>query len=204
MQTYSRNINGIRFSLNVEEVLLSQTEVLWNALSEIPADSITDGYKIQIGFSVFILCRSTDGFTVKTPDYSASPLTDITNDLSMAFLIQMEQADLLKEFDIESCSVRFDDKITVAKDVFQKSQFYLQHSENNDGSGWRIDEFTQNDNGGYSYVETADYTKIYAYQLIDLCPELLKVLVLPYNYTAIMIDDELVDILNENNKSLID
>lgn len=204
MQTYSKNINGIKYTLNAEESLYTQTEVLFKALSEIPVDAVCDGCKIQIGFSVFILRRTTDGFKITVPDYSDSPFDKYTDDLSLAFLIQMEQADLLKEFDIESCSVRFDDKITVAKDVFQKSQFYLQHSENNDGSGWRIDEFTQNDNGGYSYVETADYTKIYAYQLIDLCPELLKVLVLPYNYTAIMIDDELVDILNENNKSLID
>ncbi len=48
-----------------------------------------------------------------------------------------------------------------------------------------------------------EYESIYAYQLVKLRPALLKVLMLPYDYIVVFDGDTIVEILNENDESVM-
>ena len=60
MKTYINKINGISYRISMEEILYSQAKTLFHAIETIPYEKIRDGYKIEIGFSVFILVKNFD------------------------------------------------------------------------------------------------------------------------------------------------
>ena len=53
-------------------------------------------------------------------------------------------------------------------------------------------------------ADTEDYEMIYAFQLLYLRPSILSILFLPYDYIVIFNDDTCVEILDENNNSIIE
>ena len=50
MTTYTKEINGIKYIIKVEDMLYFQSQVLWRAIYDIPVDRLKDGFKIQVGF----------------------------------------------------------------------------------------------------------------------------------------------------------
>lgn len=203
MSAYIKEINGIKYNIKVEEVLYFQSQALWKAIQSIPTNELKEGYKFEIGFSLYVLQSAENGYNIVVPDYTTSPFLETTDDLTLAFLIQMEQIKVLQEYNISGDRIRFDDEIIVAKDALLKSTICLQRFKDLHGSGWCINEIKQDDDGKFENVETNEYEVIYAYQLLALRPSLLSVLLLPYDYMAIFNENDCIEILNENNQSVI-
>lgn len=203
MNTYTKEINGIKYTIKVKDILYFQSQILWNVIHDMPVEKIKDEAKIEIGFSVYILCRDERGYKVAAPDYGASPFSDITEDLTAAFLIQMETLELLQKYNINGETVRFDDELAVAKGSIDKPKICMQRFRELDGSGWCVNEISQGEDGTFSHVEADEYESVYAYQLLSLRPALLKALMLPYDYIAIFDGEDIVEILNENDESIL-
>lgn len=85
-------INGINYHFKTEKVLYFQSESLKKAIKEIPVSKLCDDYKIEIGFSLYILkkCEHEETYDILVADYTKSPFSETTDDLSLAFLIQLE------------------------------------------------------------------------------------------------------------------
>lgn len=205
MNEYTENINGIKYHFKTEKTLYSQSESLRKAIKEIPVSDLHDDYKIEIGFSLYILKKrqQEDAYDILVPDYKKSPFSDTTDDLSLAFLIQLEQISLLQKYGLTGESVRFDDEIAAAKDSLTKPVICLQRFHDLNGSGWCINEILQDKGGSFMNADAAEYEMIYAYQLLSLRPSVLNVLLLPYDYIAVFSNDECIEILDGNNNSLI-
>lgn len=189
--------------MKVDDALYFQSQLLWKTIQDIPADEIKDGFKIEIGFSLYILQKSESGYDVVVPDYESTPFPEFTEDLTLAFLIQMEQIELLQKYRINGDSVRFDDEIAVAKGSIDKPKICMQRFRELGGSGWCLNEISQSEDGSFSNVETDEYESIYAYQLLNMRHPLLKVLMLPYDYFIVFDGDDIVEILNENDESIL-
>lgn len=202
MNTYAKDINGTRYSIKVDDTLYFQSQVLWKAIQDIPVDKLKDGFKIEIGFSVYILLKSEIGYSVVSPDYETTPFSEITEDLTLAFLIQMEQLALLQKYHINGETIRFDDEIAVAKDSITKPQICMQRFRDLGGSGWCVNEISQSEDGKFFNVNISEYESIYAYQLLNIRPSLLKILMLPYDYLIVFDGDDIVEILNEKDESI--
>ena len=69
MNTYTKEINGIKYTIKVDDMLYFQSQALWRAISDIPVGRLKDGFKIQIGFSLYILQKAISGYCIVTPDY---------------------------------------------------------------------------------------------------------------------------------------
>ncbi|MEE0264398.1 MAG: hypothetical protein UD936_02130 [Acutalibacteraceae bacterium] len=204
MKTYTNKINGIVYRITVEEVLYSQAQVLFNAINRIPCDEIKDGYKIQIGFSLYILVKnSDDDYTVVVGDYTKNPFKDTTEDLTLAFGIQFQQFDILRTYKIAGEAVRFDDKIVVAKGALDKEAISLQRFADLGESGWCVEGIGVDENGNFVSEETREYESYYAFELLNIRPCLVEILLLPYNYMVIVNGDDVVEILNEQNQSVM-
>ena len=98
----TKNINGKVLIINVESYLKEQGEALINIISKIEQDKIINKFKIQIGFTIYTIIKEIEVFTVYSPDYNKNPFLDITNDLTIALWIQLEQASLINKLKIEN------------------------------------------------------------------------------------------------------
>ncbi|HHT04564.1 MAG TPA: hypothetical protein GX005_09640 [Bacteroidales bacterium] len=204
MKTYNNIINGINFSLSVEESLYDQAQPLFQAIRTIPPKSFKNGFKIEIGFSVFILKENASGYNIIIPDYMKSPFSDTTDDLTIALWIQLEQIDFLRLYNLQGMSVRFDDEIVVAKNALQSKFISLQRFPDLGGSGWCIEAIEKDENGVFSDIDATNYDTCYIYQLLKVRPELIKVMVLPYDYIVVFENDIIIEVLNEHNESIIE
>lgn len=133
----------------VDDAFLFQSQILWKAIESVSVDELRDGYKFEIGFSLFILHGSGIEYNVIVPDYTLSPFYNTTDDLTLAFLIHMEQVSMLQKYNIEGKSVRFDDEIVVASNALDRTTICLQRFKNLNGSGWCINEIARGDDGEY-------------------------------------------------------
>ena len=52
-------------------------------------------------------------------------------------------------------------------------------------------------------VDATEYESIYAYQLLNIRPSILKVLMLPYDYIVVIDGEDIIELLNEKDESII-
>ena len=203
MKTYIKEINGISYRLALEEELYTQALILLSEIEKI-GDTVRDGYKIQIGFTVFTLNKqSHNEYTIAAPDYMKNPFNDTTTDLTLAVGIQFQQLDILKTCGVVGESVRFDDKIAVADNALNKEYISMQRFSDLGESGWCIEGLEKDKNGSFNCVSASEYKPYYAYQLLSIRPSLVWCLLLPYGYMVVFSGENILEILNENNESLL-
>ena len=150
----------------------------------------------QIGFSIYKLIEiEKQQFRLVSIDFEADPFKDVTEDLTIALWIQSEQANFAKELQINPSEIRFDDKILIAKGVFEDEHAYLQrqNTQSQRDSGWFM---------GYQRQDNEEFVGIYAFELLKWNPKLIKVLVLPTDYLVIVNDGEIHTILNDSDEEI--
>ncbi|MEH7460197.1 hypothetical protein V7183_24235 [Bacillus sp. JJ1127] len=193
MKTTIKNIGGKDIIAKAEEALNLEMNKLFYLLS-IVENKIVDGFTVQIGWSIFILSKHENGYHVLAPDYTQNPFQDTTDDLTIALWVQLEQVHWLRQLNIEGVMTKFNDKIVIAKNVFQLDEIYLQRSSdcNENDSGWYIGPVNEAD-------ETGELEAISAYELLKIRPSIIQVLSLPYEYLVVFRKDSIKAILNEND-----
>lgn len=203
MQTYIEEINGVKYKFCAEELLYSQMQPLLLAIEKIPKAELHSGYKIEAGFSLFILLETSEGYDIAVPDYAGNPFENITEDLTIALWIQLEQTDILRMYKLSGETIRFDDKIVIEKNALENPHISLQRFSDLGGSGWCIKAIEKDAGGNYKNEEAGEYEAYYAYQLLQIRPALLKALLLPYEYLVVFDGEEIVEILNEKDESIL-
>lgn len=205
MVTINDIVNGVKYRLSVDESLAPYCEVLFRALRSVPANTMRDGYKFEIGFSVFICVTEEDGYRILAPDYINSPFINTTEDLTIPLWIMFEQVELLNEYGVGGIPTRFDDEIVIADSALDSRIISMQrYSDLGKGaSGWCIEAVQENEDGSMGTESTTRYESIYAYQLLQKRASLIKALVLPYDYLVVFDGDEIGEILNENDVSIM-
>lgn len=96
IQNYTEVIHDIKFRFATEMALRPFVEPLLEAIENIPADRIKDGFRIRAGFSTFLLSEHNGGYDIAAPDFTDDPLTALNTDLTTALSIQYRQIFLLK------------------------------------------------------------------------------------------------------------
>lgn len=181
--------------MKAEIELESQIENVFAILGKINSNQLIDGFSLQVGWSTYNLLEKESGkFIVTTPDYSKNPFEDRTEDLTLALWIQLEQGHFLRKLNTEGLSIKFSDKILLTKGVLELDKIYLQ----------RTGDVEQGDSGWYiGPVDDNDATELYAlfaFQLLTLKPDIIKVLALPNDYMVVFEGKEIKTVLNENDE----
>ncbi len=192
-----KNINGIELSVCVEAFFREQAEALLEIISGINCSDYKDGYRIQIGFSIFTMYKNENGYSILAPDYSKNPLTDNTEDLSAALIIQLEQGMFLHSVGLEGEQVSYLDKIVCNKGVLDTDKIYMERTDGykKGDSGWYIGAVEGNN-------QSEELEAFYAFQVIKSRPSIIKVLALPSGYLAVFNGDELEAVVNERNEEI--
>lgn len=204
METTNVLINGNQFYASADKALLPYAQLLFGALKNIPEHQIRDGYRIEIGFSLFTCLQVEGGYRIVAPHYTVDPFRNTTEDLTLALWILYQQAGLLKKCNLGGVATRFDDGIVVAKGALDSPTVSLQRYDDlgKGASGWCVEAVEESADATPQTVAAEGYESLYAYQLLQLRPALLKVLVLPYHYLVVMDDEQIHAILNEKNENI--
>ena len=159
-------------------------------------ERIRDGLLLQIGFGIYKIVRlNTDQFRIISVNYETNPFTEFTDDLTLALWIQSEQSRLAKDLKIEASEIRFDDKIVLAKGVFESDNYFLQRQDTDKkgDSGWFV---------GYQNQDTDDFIGMYAFEILKKNPNLIKALILPADYLVVVNGGVIQAILNEQDEEV--
>ncbi|MBB6716534.1 immunity protein Imm33 domain-containing protein [Clostridium gasigenes] len=198
MMKVVKNINEKLFIVNVESYLKEQAETLLEIISKIESSKFKNDFRIQIGWTIFTLLEVDEGFIILAPDYSKNPLTDNTDDLTIALWIQLEQGTLLNKLKLIGELISFRDKIICTKGVLKEDNIYLERNgecEKGD-SGWYIGPVDEANSNG-------ELEAYYAYQIIKIRPSIIQTLVLPSGYMAVFNKDKLEAVLDENDIDIL-
>jgi len=198
LKKFIRNIGDKVVVVQAEHELKMQVESLFRIFETIEREKWTDGFSIQIGWSNFIVSVKNEEYYILSPDYSGNPFEDYTEDLTLALWAQLEQVHFLRKLNINNGeTVRFSDKVVVAKNILEVDSIYLQRSSDCEqgDSGWYIGAVNEED-------DTEELEAFYAYQLLKIRPSLIQVLALPYEYMAVFEKDEVQAVLNENDEDV--
>lgn len=197
MKEFIKSIGDKIIIIEAKTELHPQVESLFQILSKIEGRKLVDGFSLQVGWTIYFLSKKEDGYHLFAPNYNENPFENTTEDLTVALWIQLQQSRFLRKLNLSGEAIKFSDKIVTAKNIAQVDNIYLQRSgdcEKGD-SGWYIGPVNKDD-------DTEELEAFYAYQLLKLRPELIKALVLPFEYMAIFEKDEIKAILNENDEDI--
>lgn len=197
MILFEKSIGDKSIVIKAEKELHMQVENVFLILSKLENEKLIDDFSIQIGWSVFFLSKRNDKYYMLAPDYNKNPFKDTTDDLTLALWVQLEQVHCLRKLDINGETIKFSDKVVIAKNILQVDNIYLQRtSDCEEGdSGWYIGPVNESD-------DTDDLEAFYAYQLLKIRPSLIQTLALPYEYMVIFEKDEIKAVLNENDEEI--
>jgi hypothetical protein len=197
MKKFEKVILGKTIIATAEKELEPQIENLFVILEQVESNKLIDGFSIQVGWSVYYLHEKETGkFILMTPDYSKNPFEDISEDLTLALWVQLEQGHFLRKINIDGLSIKFSDKILLTKGVLELEKIYLQRTgdvERGD-SGWYI--------GPVEDYDTTELYSLYAYQLLKIKPEIVQVLALPNDFVVVFEGSEIKAVLNENDEDV--
>ena len=194
MKEFEKTIMGKNIIVTAEKELEPQIESLFVILEQVDRNNLIHGFSIQVGWSVYYLHeRETGNFILTSPDYSRNPFEDITEDLTLALWVQLEQGHFLRKINVDGLSIKFSDKIILCKGVLKLEKIYLQRNGNVEkgDSGWYI--------GPVEEDNTTELYALYAYQLLKIKPEIIQVLALPNEYMVVFEGNKIKAVLNENN-----
>ena len=215
-KTFKEKINGIKYFVTADESLESMVRILLNGIRNIPPEkAMRDDFRLELLFSVYTFKKKLGGYQVMTQDFMGDALREKTEDLTVPLFLMMKQLLLVKQYQLEPASCRFDDKIILTKGALDNQ--YISLDRNGDAkpgeSGWFI-QGLRFENGvprpilpagfeGVDPLPAEAYESIYAWQLLQKRPSAAEALLLPYNYCAILNWDELQEILTDQNERLI-
>ena len=201
MISVRKNINGITLEANVEDGFEINAKAFLGVFENIDLKNIPDGYKVQIGWTVFILADTPEGNKkILAPDYINDPLKKITEDLTLAIQIQEKQFDFLSAFKIKGEPTVFYSKIVCAKNVLSADKIYLHRTQKSDkyDSGWYI---------GFAEAQEIpspdELESIYAFELLYKKPSFVQFLLLPTGWMVIIENNSVTAVVSPDNKNIL-
>jgi hypothetical protein len=181
---FSTNIDGNRLTFRCHEALHLQAEWLLNFVRNIAkkgeSEVLRDGNKIQFGWSVLTVVESGPGsFVLVEPDFSDDPFHGVRDNLACTLRVQADQNAFSMKIGVKPIVTSFRDKVVYSKSCIGERSIYLERRRPRPtDSGW----FIGSNRHDYAHSESEELTACYAYELLRLRPEVMKVLQLPPGY----------------------
>lgn len=201
---FAKTIIGRRLTLECHQALKAQAEWLLNLVDDIVRENgvevFKDGYKIEVGWSVLTIGKRSNGeFAVLEPDFSNDPFRHVRDELTCTLSVQAEQNDFSMEVGMAPVVTSFQDKVVYSKSCLDERSIYLERTTPRpDDSGWFIGPTRQQGEPD----DPSKFLACYAYELLELRPEVMKVLQLPPGYLVVFDGSEVKAILTADNKKV--
>ncbi|GGO04319.1 immunity protein Imm33 domain-containing protein [Saccharibacillus kuerlensis] len=198
--TKTKMIGSRTFTVKCDESLEKQGEFLLNLFrdTEEKAGLLEDGMKIQVGWSIlFVHELDRDNVEILAPDYTTNPFARTTDDLSATLSVQLAQNQVLKMTGATGETVLFQDTLVSSEQALAADRVYLERTDHReDGrSGWYLGPVE-------GQVEQEDLRLYYVFQLFNTHPGVLKMLLLPKGYVAVLNDGDVEAVLDPEDRNV--
>ena len=201
----SKTISGNDVSVQCHEALSEQGNWLLEQVQKVADEKGTTtvvraGYRIQIGWSVVTLrAVAKMAFILLEPDFSEDPFHRFRDDVTCTLRVQAEQNDLSSSVVVEPIATSFQDKVIYSRGCLGERRIYLERKVPSPAdSGW----FIGPGNSVASNNRHEHYDACYAYELLKLRPEVMKVLQLPPGYLVVFDGTEIEAIVTPTNEAV--
>jgi hypothetical protein len=141
--------------------------------------------------------QSFDGKLVLCePDFDGNPFTDFRPSVSTTLEVLAAEKSLLDRAGCAPVTWRYDEKVVVRRGAFGESRIVAQRQPPKDGdSGWYV--ASADERVGTPRPEELE--ALWAYQLLQVRPELLAAFALPAGWIAVWDGPTLVALTDEND-----
>lgn len=200
---YTYNINGKMISLSCREEWKPTADFFAGILREEEKEggALEDGSIIQIGWGFYKVVKGERTWELVTFDYTGDPFTGTEEDLSLSMRIFHEQTEILNRAGVGAVTTSFQDTMLIKRTAMKAPTVYLQ----------RLEPVGEGDSGWYMGVigeegsdDPADYERICTYRLLSFCEAALALMPLPLGTIGLIERGRLVEVVDENNNSLVD
>jgi hypothetical protein len=206
VNTFTKKIGQITLVANCHANFAPQVKAFLSLIDNLFSKSgnLGDGVKIQIGWVIFTLIeKEINKLLVCQPDFEGDPLSgELDEEITTSLYVLKWQAALLAELKLEKkeCNTLFYQKIIIQKGCLDEKELSVYRNEPGfeGDSGWFISSRT----GSEMVFQTDDLESIYVYQLLNLRPSLLEVLVLPVGYLIGFTGNEITVIFNDKKQMI--
>ncbi len=196
-----KDFNGKIIQGSAHKKLESHLDNIIDVICKASNDNPNDKFNVRLGFTVFTVIEKNDMYIITSPNYIGNPKKEITPDLTPSLQILLEQTFLINKLAIKGESVFFNDVILIYDEFWKEEKIQMQkiphNSNNSDLSGWIISKL------GETKIDSTKMKKCYVFDLFKLRPALLKALVLPTNYKAVFIGNEIQAVFNDENVNIL-
>lgn len=146
-----------------------------------------DGYTVWMGWGPLALAATDDGYVVTSPDYTADPNVDVTNDLSSSMWVLFGQSLVVREAKVEPVDAAFNQDLIASNDWHESRMLTLSRIEPKDqDSGWFIQPFPPRTEGGW---EPHELERIQLWSAVQRREAVARVLALPPGVSAVIDGD---------------
>ncbi|MDB5389888.1 MAG: hypothetical protein JWM11_5534 [Planctomycetaceae bacterium] len=201
---FSTNIYGKTLTFKCHEASHLQAERLVefvkNLVVERGSEVLRDGNRIQVGWSVLTVKeRGTGSFVLLEPDFSDDPFHGVRDNLACTLSVQTEQNDFTSRIGVAPIVTSFQDKVVYSKSCVREQRIYLERRRPRPtDSGW----FIGSNHLGAPDRECEELAACYAYELLRLRPEVMKVLQLPPGYLVVFDGSEVEAVLAADDETV--
>ncbi len=201
---FSTRISGKCLTFQCHETLQRQAEWLLDHVKNIVEENgdevLRDGNSIQVGWSVLTVKKRGPGsFILLEPDFAEDPFYGVRENLGCTLSVQAEQSDFLSKIGVDPIMTSFQDKVVYSKSSVRGRRIYMERKRPRaTDSGW----FIGLNGPDSSRHENEELTACYAYELLRLRPEVMKVLQLPPGYLVAFDGLEVESVLAADNETV--
>jgi hypothetical protein len=144
--------------------------------------------------------REHGRFVLLEPDFSDDPFHKVREDITCTLSVQAEQNDFNLRVGIEPLATSFQDKVVYSESCLAGQRIYLERrSPRPTDSGWFIGR-----NGPEDPSEKRDrLAACYAYELLTLRPEVMKVLQLPAGHLVVFDGPDIRAVLTPEDETVL-
>lgn len=205
MKRYETQANGKTIWFNAEEDVFSAEfflELLGKQEQE--CRCVEDEAVLQIGWSAYRVKKDEDAensYQLIALDYQKDPFTDNTEDLTLSIALFGQMTGVCKELKAMSRQqTTFQDRIMISKKAREEGQLFLlrQEEKHDNDCGWYLGCLSEEKPSH----DPEDFEMVYTYELINICSMAIGLLNLPVGYMAIIVNDTIMSIANENNEEV--
>lgn len=166
------------------------------------ADEWRDGFAIQLGWGPFALREDDGAFIVTSPDYSADPRTDQTDDITLAVWIMVSLLAAPRSAGVEEAHIAWDDDVICVRGWEQQERLQLSRIETTTpkDSGWFIDRLPSMKAGEYA---PADLVRVPAWGILQKRDAAARALALPTTVKAIVVGDRIQTIVRASDSEIL-
>lgn len=201
---FSINIYDKTLTFKCSEAMHLQIESLAEFVKTLVAkkgsDVLRDGNRIQVGWSMLTVKeRGPGAFVLLEPDFSDDPFHGVRDNLACTLSVQTEQDDFTSRIGVSPIVTSFQDKVIYSKSCIREQRIYLERRRPRPtDSGW----FIGSDHVGAPHGQCEELATCYAYELLRLRPEVMKVLQLPPGYLVVFDGSEIEAVLAADDETV--